>query len=53
MEADGDDTGAADGQATFVDGGDDQEEEEEDDVGAVDEYMLKWVEENWEWFVNY
>lgn len=30
-----------------------EEEEEEDEVGAVDEYMLKWVEENWEWFVNY
>jgi len=30
-----------------------EEEEEEDDVGAVDEYMLKWVEEDWDWFVNY
>lgn len=27
-----------------------EEEEEEEDVGAVDEYMLKWVELNWEWF---
>jgi len=30
-----------------------EEEEEEDDVGAVDEYMLKWVDEDWEFFVNY
>ena len=29
------------------------EVEDEDDVGAVDEYMLKWVEEDWESFVNY
>lgn len=35
--------------------GEDEEEEgeEEDDVGAVDEYMLKWVDEDWEYFVNY
>ncbi|ORY26167.1 SNF2 family N-terminal domain-domain-containing protein [Naematelia encephala] len=30
-----------------------EEEEEDDDVGAVDEYMLKWVEEDWDWFVSY
>ena len=27
-----------------------EEEEEDDDVGAVDEYMLKLVEWDWEWF---
>jgi helicase SWR1 len=32
---------------------DEQENEEEDDVGAVDEYMLKWVEEDWAFFIAY
>ena len=36
-----------------VEKGEDEEEEEEEDVGAVDEYMLKWVEEDWDWFVSY
>ena len=29
------------------------EEEEEDEVGAVDEYMLRWVEWDWDWFSNW
>lgn len=33
--------------------GNGEAEEEEDEVGAVDEYMLKWVEEDWDFFVNF
>ena len=32
---------------------DDMEEEDEDDVGAVDEYMLRTVEWDWEWFCQF
>ncbi|WVQ99637.1 hypothetical protein IAU59_006776 [Kwoniella sp. CBS 9459] len=28
-------------------------EEEDDGIGGVEEYMLRWVEEDWEWFVSY
>ena len=51
MERDGEDTPMA--VPEVDEGGDGEEEEEEGDVGAVDEYMLRWVEENWDYFVNY
>ncbi|KAL7421999.1 swr1 complex component [Cryptotrichosporon argae] len=33
--------------------GEEEEEEEEDDVGAVDEYMLRLVEWDWDYFVGF
>ncbi|WVR06838.1 hypothetical protein IAU60_003874 [Kwoniella sp. DSM 27419] len=39
----------ADGDGREEDG----EEEEEDDVGGVEEFMLKWVEQDWDYFVGY
>lgn len=55
MDIGGDEAEARGGSAVREQGAaeEDEGEEEEEEVGAVDEYMLNWVEENWEWFVNY
>ncbi|WWC89087.1 uncharacterized protein L201_004005 [Kwoniella dendrophila CBS 6074] len=39
---------------TFDQANPEEEEEYEDDgIGGIDEYMLKWVEEDWSWFISY
>lgn len=39
--------------AAVAEGEDDEYEYDEDEPGGVDEYMLAWVEHDWDYFINY